>query len=129
MDFEEIDLKRIHSYSMAASILSDYKPFGCDNSGNITFTTHSDTNPTQEEINAKADELYALMPLQDLREKRNQLLAETDWTQIGDVVLANKEEWKTYRQALRDLPSVSVDAAYDVAGNLINVEYPTKPGQ
>ena len=127
MDFEEIDLKRIHSYSMAASILSDYKPFGCDNSGNITFTTHSDTNPTQEEINEKADELYALMPLQDLREKRNQLLAETDWTQIGDVVLANKEDWKTYRQALRDLPSESVDAAYDVAGNLINVEYPMKP--
>lgn len=100
--------------------------FSYDTSGIVTFLNDSSNNLTQEEISQKTDELYASMPLQDLREKRNQLLTESDWTQIGDVVLADKEEWKTYRQALRDLPSVSVNAAYDVAGNLINVNYPTK---
>ena len=101
--------------------------FSYDTSGIVTFLNDSSNNLTQEEISQKTDELYASMPLQDLREKRNQLLTESDWTQIGDVVLADKEEWKTYRQALRDLPSVSVNAAYDVVGNLINVEYPMKP--
>jgi len=63
------------------------------------------SNPTQEEITAKQNEIYALKPLQELREKRNKLLAESDWTQMSDVVLADKEDWKMYRQALRDLPS------------------------
>ena len=39
----------------------------------------------------------------DLKEKRNQLLAECDWTQNRDVSLANDTEWAAYRQALRDI--------------------------
>ena len=30
-----------------------------------------------------------------------QLLADSDWTQLPDVSLANKSEWDAYRQALR----------------------------
>ena len=41
------------------------------------------------------------------REKRNALLTESDWTQIKDVVVSNETAWKTYRQALRDLPTHS----------------------
>lgn len=83
--------------------------------------------PNQEEFETKCEEVRKELPMYRLREKRNKLLTESDWTQVGDVDLASKEEWKTYRQALRDLPSVSVDAAYDENGNLINVEYPQKP--
>jgi hypothetical protein len=41
-----------------------------------------------------------------IRQKRNQLLAECDWTQIPDVPLDEKqrEAWRKYRQALRDIP-------------------------
>ena len=41
------------------------------------------------------------------RQKRNDLLAASDWTQANDSPLANdkKIEWATYRTALRDLPS------------------------
>ncbi len=44
-----------------------------------------------------------------VREKRNDLLAASDWTQANDSPLANdkKIEWATYRTALRDLPSSS----------------------
>lgn len=35
--------------------------------------------------------------------RRNQLLADSDWTQLPDVPLATKEAWATYRQALRDI--------------------------
>ena len=42
--------------------------------------------------------------IESLRTRRNQLLTESDWTQSRDVLLSNDEEWKTYRQQLRDLP-------------------------
>ena len=56
---------------------------------------------------------------EELRNHRNILLMESDWTQNRDVVLSNDEEWKTYRQALRDLPANTSDWR--------NPTYPTKP--
>ena len=53
----------------------------------------------------------------DLRETRNKLLAETDWLANSDVTMS--DAWKTYRQALRDLPANTSDPA--------NPTYPTKP--
>ena len=41
--------------------------------------------------------------LEELRGVRNAKLAETDWTQSRDVTLSNDADWKTYRQALRDI--------------------------
>ena len=38
-----------------------------------------------------------------LRARRNEMLASTDWTQNRDVTLSNDADWKTYRQALRDI--------------------------
>jgi len=42
--------------------------------------------------------------LQTLRMKRNNLLTACDWTQTSDAPLTaiKKEEWVSYRQALRD---------------------------
>ncbi len=56
----------------------------------------------------------------DLREKRDALLAETDYMALGDVTLS--DAWKTYRQALRDITNTtpSDDA-------LSNITFPTKP--
>lgn len=41
-----------------------------------------------------------------IRQKRDRLLGESDWTQIPDVPLGEKqrEAWRQYRQALRDIP-------------------------
>ena len=38
---------------------------------------------------------------------RNGLLTDTDWTQISDAPLTaeKREEWKLWRQYLRDLPT------------------------
>ena len=54
---------------------------------------------------------------QELRRKRNQLLAETDHLALSDHVLS--AEMTAYRQALRDLPANTVDPA--------NPVFPTKP--
>jgi hypothetical protein len=37
----------------------------------------------------------------ELRKQRDALLAETDYMGLGDVTMS--DEWKTYRQALRDI--------------------------
>ena len=36
---------------------------------------------------------------------RNQLLAASDWTQAHDDPTGKRDEWATYRQALRDFPA------------------------
>ena len=81
--------------------------------------------PTEEEINAKIQELQNEEPMRLLREKRDILLRETDWTQNRDVTLSNDSDWQTYRQSLRDLPSTASPTL--VNGVLSNVTWPTKP--
>lgn len=53
-----------------------------------------------EEIQAAKDSAMA-----NIRGQRNQLLKDSDWTQIADCTIPKKAEWTTYRQTLRDLPS------------------------
>jgi hypothetical protein len=43
-----------------------------------------------------------------LRLKRNALLAASDWTQVADAPV-DTQAWAEYRQALRDIPSVTDD--------------------
>jgi hypothetical protein len=51
---------------------------------------------------------YALL---SIRTRRRILLQNCDWTQLPDCQLsdAEKAEWATYRQALRDLPANYTD--------------------
>lgn len=56
-----------------------------------------------------------------LRNRRDSLLAQSDWTQYPDVTMSDDKKlaWKTYRQALRDLPFLTEDPS--------NPEWPVKP--
>ena len=61
-----------------------------------------------------------------LRVERDRLLAETDWTALGDVTMSSA--MKTYRQALRDLPASSTPKlASDGSLDMTSVTFPTKP--
>ena len=96
----------------------------------ITWLDKIQTMPTEDEINAKIAELEAAEPARQVREIRNRLLAESDWTQNRDVVLLNDITWKRYRQDLRDLPaSASFTPKLDSNGNLdmSSVTWPLKP--
>jgi hypothetical protein len=44
-----------------------------------------------------------------LRDKRNGLLEASDWYGVSDLTMS--DAWKTYRQALRDLPANTPDPA------------------
>ena len=73
----------------------------------------------EEEAEREAFNLDVLPGLQweDIRRKRRDLLAETDWMANSDVTMS--DEWRAYRQALRDLPANTTDPA--------NPVWPTKP--
>ena len=49
--------------------------------------TNSQTKPTKEEVTAKINELNNSEPFKLLREERNKLISETDWTQLKDIDL------------------------------------------
>ena len=85
-------------------------------------TTSSDVSNfgvTWADVSAKYTQELSDVALDDLRQERNAKLAETDWTQNRDVTLSNDADWKTYRQALRDIT--------DSATSLDDVTWPTKP--
>ena len=79
----------------------------------------------EDTIAEEVSKLLAEVPMQRLREERNRKLAETDWMSFSDSPTMT-DEWKTYRQALRDLPSVA-EPQLDENGQLTNVTWPTKP--
>jgi hypothetical protein len=85
---------------------------------------NSDPKPSEADVKAKFIELQAAEPMRLLRVERNRKLAETDWMANKDVTLP--AAWKTYRQALRDLPATT-EPKLDENENLTNVTWPTKP--
>ena len=71
----------------------------------------------QSLVDAAAAEMVTENAWNDLRTKRTQLLADTDYLALSDATLS--EDMRTYRQALRDLPANTSDPA--------NPVWPTKP--
>jgi hypothetical protein len=43
----------------------------------------------------------------EIRKQRNELLSDTDWTQLNDVSSTVSQQYANYRQALRDMPQQS----------------------
>jgi hypothetical protein len=74
------------------------------------------TKPPKEEFEAKLQELIDAQPWNELRAERDMRLAKCDWVVIRATSTDTPvpEEWKTYMQALRDLPSTTEDPANPV---------------
>ena len=92
----------------------------------LNWTDSSTTKPTESEINTKIAELNAAEPMKLLRLERDRLLATTDWRASSDLTLS--DDWKNYRQALRDLPasaSPTLTSNYNLDKS--SVTWPTKP--
>ena len=104
---------------------SEYSVTGNVYSG-INWLDESQTKPTEVEVNNKIAELKAAEPMKLLRIERNRLLQETDWRASSDLIMP--EEWKIYRQRLRDLPEGNAPDL-DSDGNLdfSSVNWPTPP--
>ena len=88
----------------------------------------SGSAPTESDLDAEVIRLNNAEPMRLLRLERNTRLTSCDWTQSRDLTLSNDDAWKTYRQALRDLPA-SASPKLDTDGNLdmSSVTFPTEP--
>lgn len=103
--------------------------FSLSPNGEIIDWHNSDiTKPTEEQIQAKLEELTAAEPLRLLRIERTRLLQESDWRDLPSYPGTDQAEWRTYRQALRDLTNTETPALND-NGELINVNWPVPPGE
>lgn len=71
------------------------------------------TNASQSEIDLRISDKW-----DDVREQRNILLQECDWTQLADIPQETKELWSVYRQQLRDITTQS---------NPFSITWPVKP--
>ena len=87
--------------------------------GNVVQFTAAEETARDNEEAAWANAAPA-RALADLRNKRNRLLAETDFYGNSDVTMS--DDMKTYRQALRDLPD-----GKDTVEKCENATWPTKP--
>lgn len=66
-------------------------------------------------------------PMTVFKEQRKLILDQSDWTQIPDNSLSKekREEWRKYRQALRDIPQRYAKADL----TKVKIEYPTPPAE
>ena len=99
------------------------------NASDIRWLT-SGTRPSDTEIQTEIDRVVSEYPMTLLREERNRLLSKSDWrvTMATETGTSLSNEWKTYRQALRDLPASStpkLDSYNEL--DLTSVSWPTEP--
>ena len=92
----------------------------------LEWQDSSQTKPTETEVNSKISELDNAEPMRLLRLERDKRIANTDWRASSDLTLA--DAWKTYRQALRDLPASATPKLNSYYGlDLTSVTWPTEP--
>jgi len=86
--------------------------------GDVPFTAEEEAewDAQEAEWNAGANDRSEAI----VREKRNDLLAESDWTQITDATV-DKTAWATYRTSLRDITT------HSNFPDLEEADWPTKP--
>ena len=103
------------------------KVTGADANGSaIESSDPKDWGTTWKAVSDEKTKLVDAEPMRVLREKRTQMLAESDWRANSDVTMSS--EWKKYRQALRDItkdakPKLDTNGGLDES----SVKFPTKP--
>ena len=104
---------------------AEWALIGSEYSG-LDWLDSGQTKPTETEITNKVTALDAAEPMRLLRVERDARIAKTDWRASSDLTIS--DAWKTYRQALRDLPasaSPKLNSNYDL--DLTSVTWPTEP--
>ena len=80
------------------------------------MTAAEETERDNEEADAASFDTQIKM----VREKRNQIISDSDWMGNSDVTMSS--EWTTYRQNLRDITN-----GVDTVEKINNITWPTKP--
>jgi len=109
--------------SLSKPVISSIEDFNRD----VAF--QSDTPIPWEKFREEAESVEREFGMKQIREQRNKLLAESDWYILPDTNIANKEAWKEYRQALRDLTSLNFPVVWlsVVSVDMSQVPWPIPP--
>jgi len=91
-----------------------------------------DPEPSAEEIKQTVQTILDEYPMQLLREERDKRIAMSDWRLTNDYPHGDQEDWKIYRQMLRDLPNQIENGevpspTLDERGELIFEHWPVPP--
>jgi hypothetical protein len=105
------------SFSKAMHVLAPNAKWTAHDNVIVEWLSDDIDQPSAEAIAAKVAEFDAQIPMEQLRDKRNQMLAETDWWASSDITMSAAQT--TYRQALRDITNTYT--------SLDDVVWPTKP--
>lgn len=79
----------------------------------VYYQNWESTNASEFQINQRIESKW-----DEIREIRNELLKECDWTQLSDIPNETKQNWTIYRQNLRDITNQT---------DPFNVVWPVKP--
>lgn len=83
-------------------------------------TTYAEHPTVYTSVEGSADPVVDTGEWVLVRQKRDKLLQDSDWTQLPDVVMdaGLQQQWKTYRQQLRDITAQP---------DPFNIVWPTPP--
>ena len=121
-----------HDIASALARLTPYAQWSWtapDYSG-LEWLDSSQTKPTETAINNKITELDTAEPMRLMRIERDRRLTACDWVvaKASETGVSISDAWKTYRQALRDLPSTAsptLTSSYSL--KVSSVTWPTEP--
>jgi hypothetical protein len=65
--------------------------------------------------------------MKELRKMRDELLINSDWTQLPDIIVDNPTEWLEYRQNLRDFPDLIYQEELATGQRVENLDWPKEP--
>ena len=84
-----------------------------DNNGDVceglTWLDDNINKPTKAQIDSWRSDAEEAYKWDDVREKRDSLLAKSDYVMMADYPLEDKDEWASYRELLRDIPQTYDD--------------------
>ena len=112
VDSKDIQLINLSTGNFKVEVPDDFEMFGY-------ITTYVDGEVVQVEEDLSVLPGQEETDLQNLRNERNRLLVESDWTQLPDVPEETKTDWQVYRQELRNITK-----KYQ---SINTVVWPTKP--
>lgn len=112
---EDFNVYPVTSINCGSDYTKNYEEDTPILSGSVYIQVWNETNASDEEISTKVEEKWL-----EIRELRDTLLTQSDWTQFQDSPIAGSTltEWQTYRQSLRDITSQS---------NPFSLSWPARP--
>ncbi len=105
------------SFAKAMAVLAPNAIWTAENNKITEWLSKDIEKPTQKAIDAKVKEFDDQIPMDQLRDKRNKKLAETDYWGLSDITMTDAQ--KKYRQDLRDITKT--------ATSLDDVKWPEIP--